>query len=103
MLLDNYRSTQPILDAARVLIDHNTERIRLPGLSKHLLAKNTSLPPGISPVIHEYQTPLHEFAGVTRQVRQLMDQGVPPAEIAVIYKQHRSGRTSCRDRVGTEV
>src|SRR3546814_3995195 len=64
---------------------------RFPSLIKHLLAKNTSLPQGVSPVIHEYQTPLHEFAGVTRQVRQLMDQGVPPAEIAVIYKQHAIG------------
>src|SRR5690606_36095234 len=55
MLLENYRSTQPILDAARVLIDHNTERIRLPGLSKHLVSRNTTLPQGVFPVIHEYQ------------------------------------------------
>src|SRR5690606_7550001 len=70
MLLDNYRSTQPILDAARVLIDNNTERISMPGLSKHLLSKNASLAQGIHPVIHEYQTQLHEFAGITRQVRE---------------------------------
>ncbi|QEC52019.1 DNA helicase-2/ATP-dependent DNA helicase PcrA [Anseongella ginsenosidimutans] len=91
MLLDNYRSTQPILDAARVLIEHNTERIRLPGLSKHLLAKNSSLAKDVLPEIHEYQTQLHEFAGITRQVKKLLDQGLPPAEIAIIYKEHRIG------------
>lgn len=91
MLSDNYRSTQSILDAARTLIDHNTERIRLPGLSKHLLSRNTSLPQGIFPVIREYQTQLHEFAGITRQVRKLLEGGVPPQEIAVIYKEHAIG------------
>src|SRR5690606_10168822 len=38
-----------------------------------------------------YQTQLHEFAGVTRQVRDLLDKGVPAAEIAVIYTKHAIG------------
>ncbi len=91
MLLDNYRSTQHILDAARVLIDHNTERIRLPGLSKQLVARNTALQEDIRPEIHAYQTQLHEFAGVTKQVKRLIGSGVSPSDIAVIYKEHALG------------
>lgn len=91
MLVDNYRSTQPVLDAARVLIEHNTERIQLPGLSKHLISKRAGQDAGTAPEIHEYQTQLHEFAGITAQVRKLLDQGVAPAEIAVIYNKHSLG------------
>ncbi|HYH56878.1 MAG TPA: ATP-dependent helicase, partial [Anseongella sp.] len=91
MLTDNYRSSQPILDAARVLIERNLERISLPGLSKQLVSRSTGALMAAHPVIREYQTQLHEFADITRQVKKLLEDKVPPAEIAVIYKEHRIG------------
>lgn len=95
MLTENYRSTQPILDTARLLIEHNTERIRLPGLSKHLLSK-TAVSPAPAPEIRSYPTAFHELAAVTDEVYRLTGQGVPGKEIAVIYREHRTGEELAR-------
>ena len=45
VLTDNYRSTQPILNIAKTLIDRNQERLvkKIPGLSKELKTSNQSL------------------------------------------------------------
>ncbi|MEO8795254.1 MAG: ATP-dependent DNA helicase [Daejeonella sp.] len=92
MLTDNYRSSQHILDTARVLIENNTERIRLAGLSKNLISKNAVHEGSfIKPEIHGFQSQFLEFASVTSRISQLIDDGVNPSEIAVIYKEHRSG------------
>lgn len=78
MLTDNYRSSQHILDTARVLIDHNQERVKLPGLSKVLTAKNDKYAGSIvRPEIRAYQSQFHEFADVTLQVERLIGEGVP--------------------------
>ena len=93
MLTDNYRSTQHILDVARLLIEHNTERINLPGLSKHLKAQNELYFGSIvRPEIRSYFSQFHEFAHVTDEVDQLIKNGVPPGEIAIIYKEHKAGQ-----------
>lgn len=93
MLTDNYRSSQHILDTARVLIDLNKERINLPGLNKRLISKNEiHLNSTIKPEIRAYQTQFHEFAAITDEIDRLIKKGVQPAEIAVIYKEHRSGQ-----------
>src|ERR1051326_3802338 len=43
VLTNNYRSTQPILDISRTLIDKNQERLvrQLPGLSKKLISSHS--------------------------------------------------------------
>ncbi len=107
MLTDNYRSTQPILDVARFLIASNKERIQLPGLSKILSSSNSVLQSvNIQPQINAYQTQFHEFAAITREIDELMEkrdregniikEGVRPEEIAVIYKEHKSGEELAR-------
>ncbi len=97
MLTDNYRSTQPILDISRLLIEHNTERVNLPGLNKHLVAKNGSHSDSIiRPEIRAYPSQFHEFAAVTNAVDELIKNGVLPEEIAIIYKEHRSGQELAR-------
>ncbi|MEO6160488.1 MAG: ATP-dependent DNA helicase [Pelobium sp.] len=97
MLTDNYRSTQPILDISRVLIEHNKERIQLPGLNKHLLTKNSALAElKALPEINAYETQFHEFATITHEVDSLINEGVKPQEIAVIYKEHKSGEELAR-------
>jgi DNA helicase-2/ATP-dependent DNA helicase PcrA len=92
MLTDNYRSTQPILDVSRVLIEHNQERIQLEGLTKHLFAKNSALADlKTLPQLNAYETQFHEFAAISDEVKTLVDEGTPPEEIAIIYKEHKSG------------
>ncbi|MEJ6981995.1 ATP-dependent DNA helicase [Pedobacter sp. P351] len=92
MLTDNYRSSQHILDTARVLIEHNTERVNLPGLSKFLNAKNeVHLDSKVIPEIKAFSSQFHEFAAITAEIADLIENGTAPEEIAVIYKEHRSG------------
>ena len=45
VLTNNYRSTQPILNVSKSLIDRNEERLvaRLPGLSKELVSSNADI------------------------------------------------------------
>jgi DNA helicase-2/ATP-dependent DNA helicase PcrA len=91
VLQENYRSTQAILDASKETIDHNTLRLSMPGsaLEKQLVA---ALPERriitTSPVVYEYANDLQEIAGITQQIMQLRDEGVPLNEIAVLYYRH---------------
>lgn len=93
MLQNNYRSTQSILDLSKSLIDYNTERVAIEGLSKSLVASNPSYTnSSIKPRIIEYETPMQEFASVTEQVYNLItNENIDPKEIAVIYKEHKAG------------
>lgn len=97
MLTDNYRSTQSILDISRVLIANNKERIQLPGLSKNLVAKNEALLNlSITPEINAYPTQFHEFAAITHDIENLIKEGIPAEEIAIIYKEHKAGEELAR-------
>lgn len=94
VLTHNYRSTQPILDISRTLIDKNQERLvnQIPGLSKHLVSSH----PRISrfndpPHLLEYQSPRQEMTDITLQIERLVRGGVAPGRIAVIYKENKYG------------
>lgn len=92
VLTDNYRSTQAILDTARVLIENNRERISAedPSLDKHLISANPALQMSeAKPLIFEYPNAVQESACVTEKIKALLDRGVPPEEIAVIYRNHK--------------
>lgn len=94
VLTKNYRSTQPILDAAENLIENNDERLVkfLPGLSKDLFAANPRLTAlNIQPVVRVYANEFEENAHIASSLKKLIDTGVPPSEIAVIYREHRIG------------
>lgn len=95
VLTQNYRSVQNILDASMTLIDNNgNSRLvnQLPGLSKQLVSSNDKLMHlNISPVIHRYNTPRDEMAGLTNTMVSLLEKGVPPGKIAVIYRENRFG------------
>lgn len=95
VLTQNYRSVQNILDASMSLIDNNgNSRLvnQLPGLSKQLLASNDKLVPlNIPPVIRRYNTPKDEMAGITLAITGLIQDGVAPGKIAVIYRENKYG------------
>ena len=89
VLTDNYRSTQPILDVSKTLINRNKERLvkQLPGLSKDLLSANLLINQlKHNPVITEYENQQQEMIGITLQLQDLLSQGVDPGKIGVIYK-----------------
>lgn len=88
-LINNYRSTQNILNAAHRLVAHNTVRTVLPENDKPLTAANTSLQAlAIEPVIAAYTNAAQEAIDVALQIEALIKSGVSGKEIAVIYRNH---------------
>lgn len=94
VLTNNYRSTQPILDISKTLINRNDERLvkQIEGLSKELLSSNPKINQLLHPpLVQEYETQRQEMIGITRKVQALLQQGTTPGKIAVIYKENRYG------------
>ncbi|QEH40240.1 ATP-dependent DNA helicase [Chitinophaga sp. XS-30] len=95
VLTQNYRSVQQVLDVSMALISNNKgSRLvdQLPGLSKQLVASNEKLQGlDIPPVIRRYNTPRDEMAAITLEVEQLLQTGVQPGKIAIIYKENKYG------------
>jgi DNA helicase-2/ATP-dependent DNA helicase PcrA len=94
VLTNNYRSTQPILDIAKTLIDRNQERLikQMPGLSKELISSNGKLT-GITdpPKIKEYESMRQEMIGICLEVETLLAKGMAPGKIGIIYKENKYG------------
>ena len=94
VLTQNYRSTQPILDISKTLIERNDERLvkKLSGLSKELVSSRELIKDLThTPVIKEYETQRQEMIDITLQVQKLIAEGVMPGRIAVIYKENKYG------------
>lgn len=94
VLSNNYRSTQPILDISKSLINRNDERLikKIPGLTKDLVASNSKINHLLhSPSIKAYQTQREEMIDITLQVQQLLKEGILPGRIAIIYKENKYG------------
>ena len=90
VLKHNYRSNQYILDISKALIGNNKER--LTGqlqLDKNLLSAALRFNDrAIEPIVREYENPAQELVHTARQIKQLIDGGTAPGEIAVIYRNH---------------
>ena len=94
VLTQNYRSTQPILDWSKTLINRNNERLvkQIDGLSKNLVAAAPDKAAlNQSPQLLEYRTPREEMIGITESVQQLLANGTAPGRIAIIYKENKYG------------
>ncbi len=90
-LVQNYRSGQPILDAAYRLIRHNDpDRLEVQlGLNKQLKAQTNEG----SVVYVPYQSPAEEQAGVVADVARRLDAGEPAASLAVLARSNALLRT----------
>ncbi|MBV8390517.1 MAG: ATP-dependent helicase, partial [Mucilaginibacter sp.] len=90
VLKHNYRSNQHILDISKALIGNNRER--LTGqlqLDKNLMAAGARFKEmAHEPEIREYENPAQEMVHTAHQIRQLINGGTAPGEIAVIYRNH---------------
>ena len=94
VLTNNYRSTQPILDISKTLVDRNEERLikKMEGLSKKLLSSNPLVKHyNHLPAIVEYESQRHEMTDITLKVEQLLSQGVSAGRIAVLYRENKYG------------
>jgi DNA helicase-2/ATP-dependent DNA helicase PcrA len=94
VLTNNYRSTQPILDISKTLIDRNDERLinRIEGLSKTLASSNTRINQLThKPLIREYETQRQEMIHITMEVEKLLQKGTPAGSIGIIYKENKYG------------
>ena len=104
VLTNNYRSTQPILDVSKTLINRNEERLvkQIPNLSKELVSSNPrfNLPViiGITnhPTITEYENQQQEMIAITLQLQELIQKGVAAGKIGVIYKENKYGEELTR-------
>lgn len=94
ILTQNYRSVQPILDAATSLISRNTRRLisKIPGLSKELVAAREELQhKQIIPVVRVYDNEFSENVHIAASIKALVDGGTLPGKIAVLYREHKFG------------
>ncbi|HRD58923.1 MAG TPA: 3'-5' exonuclease, partial [Ferruginibacter sp.] len=76
------------------LIDKNQGRLinTRPGLSKNLTASNSKINSiTIEPELIEYNSMLEEMAAITQKVESLLQQGIAPGKIAIIYKENKYG------------
>jgi DNA helicase-2/ATP-dependent DNA helicase PcrA len=94
VLENNYRSTQPILNASTILIQNNQERLvnKMEGLSKNLkaaLPENQNI--AIVPSVFSYNDPQDEMIDISEQIYQLVQSGTAPKDIAVLYKENKYG------------
>lgn len=94
VLTKNYRSTQPILDVSKTLIDNNKERLisKIDNLSKELHASNKKISHLTHPPqVREYETERQEMIGITLEVEKLLSQNIPAGKIGIIYKENKYG------------
>jgi len=94
VLTNNYRSTQPILDISKTLINRNEERLikQMEGLSKDLVASHEEIMLLThTPIINEYVSIKAEMADTTYKVASILEQDVTPGQIAVIYRENKYG------------
>lgn len=92
VLTDNYRSSQPILDASMALIERNTERLTnaISGIKivKNLAAKGASKDIEQRVFTEQYESPYHQTIGVAEHIDKLLKDGVQKNQIAVLYRNH---------------
>ncbi len=106
IMTNNYRSTQDILDIATHIIRKGEGRLEslIPEMDKTLIASNPSLKSGSigtadgrggtagvhAGIVHkEFDTSLHEYHFVSREIKKLIDAGKQPEDIAVIARKHK--------------
>jgi len=94
-LIQNYRSGQPILDAAYRLIRHNDpERLEAKlGLNKQLKAQTTEARVSFTP----YRTVTDEQSGVIALLAQRLDDKEAPGDIAVLARSNAMLRSYAKE------
>lgn len=102
VLTKNYRSTQAILDASyKLIVNNNPDRLEVANkIDKRLVSMTGES--GLEPVFKQYDSIVEEMNGVAAQIRQLVDRGVEPRQIAVLIRKNNQARPIMHalDRLG---
>ena len=87
-LTDNYRSTQTILNSAKSVIEKNIQRInnKLESVNKNLQSQNIFTENKIK--IGSFSNNYAELNYIVEEVKKLIQSGVTPENIAVIYRNN---------------
>ena len=90
-LTENYRSHPDIIHSAHNIAEQIESRLHhnLEGVEKTLSASSTNLPADASIERHEFAGEASEYAWTADKIKQLIDKGVNPSEIAVLAPKHR--------------
>ncbi|MFN4083365.1 MAG: ATP-dependent helicase [Bacteroidia bacterium] len=88
-LNENYRSAQTILNTANAIIKNSNEGSRLIS-NKEIIAANPVVK-NISqqPLVITFDNEASETVNIANQIIQLINEGVEPKEIAVLYREHK--------------
>lgn len=88
VLKNNYRSHRLILDSSNNVISHNLNRIThyIDNIDKSLISAKTFDPDPIN--LFSANSSLEECHYLATKIRELLDQGVAPTEIAVLYRNN---------------
>ncbi len=94
-LLDNYRSTGEVLSLSRHLAEQISDSFaKNYNINKTLRSMKDVLserkPNGVQVVRHEFPGAVAEYYWVAQQVRNLIDQGENPNDIAILAPKHKS-------------
>ena len=92
VLTENYRSSQVILNSAKMLIERNSERLINydADLNKDLLAQNTELADyPLLPTLLSFDNDVHEWVYIAHQIEQAWLKKENLNETAVLYRNHK--------------
>ncbi len=89
-LTTNYRSTPEILDISEKVINQGVRGLKslLPEIEKTITAGNTNLPTG-RVYFKSFETELHEYDFIAKEIFRLIKEGQLPEQIAVIARTHK--------------
>lgn len=88
-LTDNYRSTDVVLRDARKVITQGEQRLEvvLAGIDKTLTPHAPSA--STASELHQFVNPTEQYQWIVMQIQRLVQDGVPPGEIAILGRNHR--------------
>lgn len=90
-LKDNYRSPQPLIDAAQNIAGQINGRLHteFEGVTKSLVAANDELPEPPLIEVREFKSDAAHYDWIASEIARLIEQGVAAKEIAVLAPKHR--------------
>ena len=100
-LSKNYRSVQKILDASHALIQNNPlpdgmERVRLEANTVVNESVEGELVENVPVQIHSFDTDVDEMVWIAKKTKSLIESGVLPENIAVIYRKNKDVKPLAR-------
>lgn len=89
-LSQNYRSRQNILDASREVINNNDVRLDklIKGINRQLVSVASPDPEKGKICVGHFSSGVTESFFVGHKIKELIEKGVPPAKIAIIYRHN---------------